>query len=249
MGFDLENKNPSAKKLLGFDVIRSSFFSTNTHFFGVVSDISFPLLILICVLAPLRIWFAKTFGLEHFNFIVFEFFAVVFLWTVVFFMISCSLFNRTCEESKALKLLSFAQEKVGLYLWEGLKAFAIIMAGLICFIIPGLIKAVHYIFVGFVVFFDPDYEAGKLSALKRSKELSKGLSWWIFSLVVLIQFPFYVCTTAVKQPILQIDSLWVASPVFVLQTYAEMLIYIFLYSILYFMYVIQQKNYIETKNK
>ena len=108
MGFDLENEKSPPKKLLGFDVVRSSLFSTNKHFLGLVADISFPLLIVICVLAPLRIWFAKTFGLEHFNFIAFEFFAVVFLWTVVFFMISCSLFNRTCEESKALKLLSFS---------------------------------------------------------------------------------------------------------------------------------------------
>jgi len=90
------------------------------------------------------------------------------------------LFNRTHPDSRSLKLWAFIKDVSWPYIGERLKAFLIILMGLLVFIIPGLVKKIHYIFVGFVVFFNRDYKEGKISVLKYSKQLTKGLRLWIF---------------------------------------------------------------------
>lgn len=57
-------------------------------------------------------------------------------------------------------------------------------------IIPGIVKFVQYLFVPFVVVFDPSYQKGEVDALKRSQQLARGsfirlfLLFLVFTLVV-----------------------------------------------------------------
>jgi hypothetical protein len=58
---------------------------------------------------------------------------------------------------------------------ENLKALGLTLIWSLAFVIPGIIKYLQYQFVSFVVLVDPDYEDGKVDALQRSKELTKGI--------------------------------------------------------------------------
>ena len=107
------------------------------------------------------------------------------------------LFNRTHPPERALKFWTFTKEISWPWAWEGLKASGIILLGICVFLVPGIIKSVHYTFFSFIVFFDQDYKAGKVSCLKRSKELSKGIGWWIFGLGIVFAVFDSECTGCV----------------------------------------------------
>ncbi len=76
---------------------------------------------------------------------------------------------------------------------EGVRAISAILFRVPLLLIPGLIEFVRLIFVPHVVLLDHDYEAGRVDALARSRELTRG-RWWllIFSAILLVGFNTYI---------------------------------------------------------
>jgi len=70
-------------------------------------------------------------------------------------------------------------------------AFIIVAVGLFLFIVPGIILAVRYIFVGAVISVEA---SGGQSVFKRSKEISSGHGWTIFSAMILCWGLFMLIT-------------------------------------------------------
>lgn len=234
---------PIENSLSPFQVVKSAFLNTNKHFIGLVSDISFILLLFICMFVPLWVWYTKTFGVNSPIILVFEMMMNSSLFVVILFMLSLCLFNRINSSSRKLTLWGFTKEVSWPWLVEGVKATVIISLATFCFIIPGIIKYIHYAFFSFVVFFNKDYKEGKISALKHSKELSKGLSWWILGIYVVA--PFVVSNIGSffsKIVFSQVHSVWFLYLFLVLSVYIICLAFAYLYSILCFMYVIKDQK-------
>lgn len=64
---------------------------------------------------------------------------------------------------------------VWIYINESVRVLTRVLLWLLAFIIPAFFVYLRYVFVPYVVFFDPDYREGKVDALKRAAELTKGL--------------------------------------------------------------------------
>ena len=152
---------PIESPLSPFQVVKSAFLNTNKHFIGLVSDISFILLLFICMFVPLWVWYTKTFGVNSPIILVFEVMMNSSLFVVILFMLSLCLFNRINSSSRRLTLWGFTKEVSWPWLVEGVKATVIISLATFCLIIPGIIKSIHYAFFSFVVFFNKDYKEGK----------------------------------------------------------------------------------------
>ena len=243
MSFDSKSSKPAENKTIpGWKIVQNACLSTNKYFFKLIGDISFVLILSVCVFVANWLWYIKLFGVDHIIVKVFSIFMYLSLSVVVLFMISLCLFNRTHPEEQKLKFWAFTKEITYPWLWEGLKASGIIFLGFILFIIPGLIKNVQYMFFSFVVFFDPDYKAKKVSALKRSKELSKGLGWWILGLAVLLPFLIQAVPGFFLKGLLKINSFWILYPVLVVYVYIISLFFTYLFSVLYFMYEYQKSK-------
>jgi len=73
---------------------------------------------------------------------------------------------------------------------ELLRAAAWILFGAVLFLIPGIVFYMFFLFVPYVVIVDPQYQEGKIDALKRSKELVKPHFWYALL--------FFVSATAVE---------------------------------------------------
>ncbi len=227
--------------MTGLKVVKTAYLSTNEYFFKLVSDITFVLILFVCVLVALWLWPLKMFGPEHLITKMFSVYVYLSLCVVILFMIGFYLFNRTHPPERALKFWTFTKEISWPWAWEGLKASGIILLGICVFLVPGIIKSVHYTFFSFIVFFDQDYKAGKVSCLKRSKELSKGIGWWIFGLGIVLPFLIQSAQDVFLTSFLKINSLWILYPVLVLYVYVISLCFTYLCSMLYFMYITQHK--------
>ena len=226
-----------------FQIVKTAFFNTNKHFMDLVSDISFTLLLFICVFVPMWVWYITIFGVEHFIVTFFQLLMNASFTIVILFMLSLSLFNRICSSSHTLTFWKFTKEVSWPWLVEGIKASGIIFAAFLCFIIPGIIKNIHYTLFSFVVFFNKNYKENKIDALKHSKELSQGLGWWIFGLfVVLPPLISFIPGLIPKIVFEQTDSLWIIYPSLILCLYFTSLLFTYIYSILFFMYVIKDQN-------
>ena len=239
-----ENKATESKETLSSaDIVKVAFADTNQHFKALVLDISFSLLLSICVFTPLWIAYIKIFGMDHLMVRLFEFVMFFSLCVVIMFMASFYLFNRTHPPEQSLKLWRFTTDVTWPWLVEGVKAAIIIMAGIIFFLIPGIIKSIHYTFFSFVVFFDKDYKANKINALKHSRELARGLGWWIFFLFLV---PSNLVTglpgVALDGIYTLTESMWIVAPVLILSAYIISLFYTYLISFSYFIYVIKEKQ-------
>ena len=119
---------------------------------------------------------------------------------------------------------------------EGLKASIIVVLGFVALIIPGIIKTIHYTFFTFVVFFNRSYKEGKISALKHSKNLSKGLGWWLF-LFYVIYYAFHILLTWIKQAAVELSlshSDWMLYGTLSVYSYLLLLVCIYLFIVLYF---------------
>ena len=239
------NSESDNQEFSSWQIVKTAFFNTNQYFIRLVSDISFSLLLFICAFVPLWIWYINTFGIGHWMVMIFQIMMFSSMYILVLFMVSFYLFNIIHPASQSLKFWKFAQEVSWPWLVEGIKASMIIVATSFLFIIPGVIKQIHYIFFSFVVFFNQDYKKGKINALKHSKKLSKGLGWWIFGLfMVLPYFINYISMAVVQKVVLveQTQSVWIMFPILILCVYIVVLTMTYLYSILYFMYVIKDQN-------
>ncbi len=60
---------------------------------------------------------------------------------------------------------------------EGFRMTGQILLWSLLLIIPGIYKQIQYLFVPFVVLFDSEYKSGKVDALNKSAQLSKGIFW------------------------------------------------------------------------
>lgn len=85
-------------------------------------------------------------------------------------------------------IFSFFSQKLELSVLETLRAWAYSFLWGLLLIIPGLIKMSFLYLTVFVVLFSPEYEAGKVDALKESTEISKK-HWYKLNLLVTL---FYV---------------------------------------------------------
>ncbi len=229
--------------LSSFQIVKTAISNTNKHFSGLIRDTSFSLLICICVFIPLWVYYIKIFGNEFYIVQIFELIMCGSLLAVALFTTSLSLFNKTHPNLKKLTFWQFSKEITMPWIVESLKASVIIIAGLCILVIPGIIKHVHYTFFSFVVFFNKNYKDGKIDALKHSKALSKGVGFWLFFLSVLL--PVLVNTipgSCAKSIFNKIDSIWIAYPILIFCLYIVCLFFIYLCSVLYFMYVIKDKN-------
>ncbi|MDE0118820.1 MAG: hypothetical protein OXM55_02285 [Bdellovibrionales bacterium] len=234
-----ENKNLSS-----FQTLNWAFFHTNKHFINLSLDISFTLLLFICLFVPMWVYYINTFGAEHFIVSV-MFTSVMHLSfvVVILFMVGLCLFNRICSSSQVLTFWGFTKEVSWPWLVEGIKASIIIFAGLLCFVIPGIIKQIHYAFFSFVVFFNKNYKEDKIDALKHSKKLSKGVGWWIFGLFIVPPYFIGQIPGSVSQIVFaQTDSLWIIYPTLILSLYVTYLIFTYIYSILFFIYAIKDQS-------
>lgn len=65
---------------------------------------------------------------------------------------------------------------------EILRAWGSILRGLLLFIVPGILRMLRFLFVPYVVLFNPNYWKGKRDALSESEKITQLLSttdWWI----------------------------------------------------------------------
>ena len=233
------------KPLSSFQILKKAILNTNKHFIGLVSDISFILFLSICLFAALWIWYVRLLGVGHPIVSLFQASMGGSLWVVILFMMSLSLFNRiNSSASHSLTLWSFTKEVSWPWLVEGLKATGVIFLGLLCFVIPGIIKSVHYCFFSFVVFFNKNFKENKINSLKYSKEISKGLGWWIFflSIILPLLISSIILTPVSRKIFLQIGSFWMIYFSLILLMYVVSLISTYIYSILFFMYVLKDKD-------
>ncbi len=222
-------------------IMKFAFVHANRYFFSLVSDISFFLIVTICVFTPFWAFYFHEFGSDQSfgAFIIllgFEFSMVGSIQLLIWFMVGFHLFNKTHSDSKPLCFWTFTKEvSWGLFI-EGIKSLVIIIAATFLFIIPGIVKLIHYMFFPFVVFFNQNYKKGEIDALKHSKKLSKGLFWWIFLLCVALNFlPLFL--GPLKNFIFaQVDSPLVFYASMILALYIISLPVIYLFSLLYFMY-------------
>ena len=168
-----------------FKTISNCFSQTNRCFFGLVKNLNFSIFITIALFSPFVIYYRDAFGPEHFLTQINSGVIGVSIQTLVLFMSAIWLYNKTEKPTEPLKLWPFTLKVTWPLIWEGFKALVIICFGFIFFIIPGVIKTVHYAFLPYVIFFNKNYHAGKINALKHSKHLSKGFGWWIVFLFII----------------------------------------------------------------
>ena len=239
------NLNTVSEKttLSSFQILKSAFFNTNKHFINLSLDMSFTLLLFICVFVPMWVYYVNIFGPEHLIVSMFNGVMHISFLIVILFMLSLCLFNRIGPSSQTLTFWGFTKEVSWPWLVEGVKASFIIFAGLLCFIIPGIIKQVHYAFFHFVIFFNKNYKEDKIDALKHSKKISKGLRWWIFVLFIILPSCIgLISGYAPKIVFAQTDSLWIIYPILILCLYVTYLVFTYIYSILFFIYVIKDQS-------
>ncbi len=67
---------------------------------------------------------------------------------------------------------------------EGIRAFSVCLLWLMLLIIPGVVKYVRYFFVPYIVVANPEYQAGRVDALKESDRLVRGISWPLFIIIL-----------------------------------------------------------------
>ncbi len=224
-------------------IVKKAALNTNKHFTELVSYISFSLLLVICLFVPLWVWYIKMLGPENFIVAVFKMTMDFSFSVVIIFMISIFLFNKTHPNSQKLTFWKFTKDVSWPWLVEGLKVSIITIAALFLFIIPGIIKSIHYTFFSFVVFFNQDYKEGKINALKHSKKLSKDLGWWIFLLIFIIPMCIaFISKWAVKLVFQQTNSLWIIYPVLIFCLYITCILLTYSYSVLYFMYTTKEQQ-------
>ena len=223
-------------------LINWSFHQTNRYFLPLCRDISFCLLVTIAVFLPLWLTYIQQLGADHFIVKVFEFLMNASIGLVSIIMVGFYLFNRTHPGEQALQFWSFTKDTTWPLLVEGLKASVIILAGCFLFIIPGVIKQIHFMFVIYVIFFNRLYREGQISALKHSKELTRGLRWWLLlflALHLLLEYPVKVVRAFLER---MAPTGYVQYPVLMAMLYLTALAMVYLCSLLYFVYVARDKD-------
>ncbi len=224
-------------------IVKSACLSAGRHFLGLTRDISFPALLCISAFVPLWVRYIKIFGQSAFILTAYEMFMSGALLIVALFMTSLCLFNKSSDSSQNLSFWKFTKEVSLPWTVEGLKATVIVTAGLFLFIVPGIIKQIHYTFFSFIVFFNKSYKKGNTDCLKHSKALSQGLRLYLLGLCVVL--PLIINSFPGKSAKIifeNTNSLYVVYPLLALCLYIVCLCFIYLSAVLYFIYVIKDKD-------
>ena len=225
-----------------FQIIQQAYWSTNTYFKKLALGISFSLLIVTVAFVPMWVHYIHSFGQNTMIVKMFQIMMVFAICIVVLFMSSLLLFNQT-QAQKTLNFWRFTKDTCYPWTIEGLKATAIILAGLIVFVVPGVIKLVHYVFFHYVVFFNQDYKEGKINCLKHAKNLSYGLGWWILGLfIILPHFIGEIPVQIAKVVFAKTSSLYIIYPSLLISLYVMGLVLAYLFSLMYFMYFLKEKE-------
>ena len=95
------------------------------------------------------------------------------------------------------KPLGFLQRFGNQTLIEQMRSWGKAMNWSLLFIIPGLIQFFRFVFVPFVVCFDPEYQTGTVDALEKSKTLARGKLLPIIGLFLLFAVIFPILLVAV----------------------------------------------------
>ena len=101
--------------------------------------------------------------------------------TIIFFTLPLRLHQLTLNDD-SLSLWKFVQTKALKFIHYMAKTSLYIFLWSLLLVIPGLVKANRYLFVAFVVFFEPDPtddQGKKINPIQRSHELSKNLMWFL----------------------------------------------------------------------
>ena len=225
-------------------VIKEAVSQANRHFLPASCHLSLSLLISIAAFVPFWVKYIRIFGVEHWMTTLVEALILLSLQLLVLFMLSIYLFNKTHPPESTLKLWPFTKKVTWPWCVEGVKASVIVLLGCAAFLLPGIVKAVHYTFVSFVVFFNRSYQEGKVSALKRSRELARGFFWWIVLIVVLFQV-VDIILSKIKTQILDgvlTSPDWVLATILGVYSYLSLLTAIYVYTMLYTIYARRDKD-------
>ena len=139
-------------------IVKSASLSASQHFWKLSQSITFPAMLCISAFVPLWVRYIKIFGPSSFILNAYEMFMCGALLILTLFMTSLYLFNQGySNSSQNLSFWQFTKEVSLPWTLEGLKATVMVIAGLFLFIIPGIVKQIHYTFFSFVVFFNKNY--------------------------------------------------------------------------------------------
>ncbi len=233
-----ETRSDSAK---GWSLIKWAISQTNKYFVDSVLSISFPVILVICIFLPFWVHHIRSFGLDSQLVTFTEWLIMLSLQVLILFHLSMYLFNKTHPASQSLKMWSWTKEITWPWIVEGVKSSLIILLGFLL-IIPGIIKSVHYTFFSFVVFFNRSFKEKKISSLKHSKHLSKGLRWWIFLTHIVYYALYFLIESSCKILLDSSHSDWVLMSILGVYTYLLVLPCIYLVTIWYFVYFFKDKE-------
>ena len=227
-------------------LIKRSFLNTHKYFWQVISDISFPVFLTIAVLVPISGIYIRAFGEKHPIVMLFELVADATIGVLILCLLGFYLHKRVFPKAQLPPTFwAFSKEITLPWTLESLKASFFIMLGFIVFLIPGFLKFVHYIFVSFIVFFNSEYRAGQLQALKHSQELSFGIGWFLFFLMFILPYVLNFLSNVVVNFIFGGMSFSGALYLLVtLKMCIGSLITFYILSVLYFIYVIKDNKHI-----
>ena len=226
-----------------FQVIKSCFRMANKYFFPLVIHTTFSLWIVIFAVIPLWQYYINTFGLKHIIPMIFEIFIYLILPSLELFISAIWLYNTTKKPEKPLKLYPFTLEVAWPCLWEGIKVAVISGLATLLFIIPGFIKTIHYTMVPYVVFFNKNYKAGKVSALKYSKNLSKNFRWWIFFAFMIAPGILSLPISGTLERVHGIANDWLRYPLIFFELYMFGLLSLYFVIALYFLYYFKDEHH------
>ncbi len=228
-------------------LLKRAFYESNKHFVWLLRKISFILILAIAVFVPFQLAYINTFGPEHFIVKAFEFCMHGSLGVLAMIMTGFYMFELTHPEQEKPKFLPFTHATTLPLVIEGFKALIVILAGLFLFIVPGLIKQIHFMFLPYVVCFNRLYHQRKISALKHSQMLSKGLRWHL--LFLFIVFPFFLSlgfnniTSFLTDKTFE-HAWYIKYPLFMFVLYMVSMAMVYLSSLLYLLYAAKDKELI-----
>lgn len=133
------------------------------------------------------------------------------------------------QEHSKESLNQFLKRTFAPFAAESLKAFGHVILGVILFVIPGIVFYVFYTFLPYIVFFNRQYDAGNLSALKESKRLAKARFLALFAQIVL--FGVIAVLLQLGPKILGMPYLGFEFAVFVLSFYFSAFSFMYFYEL------------------
>lgn len=225
-----------------FQVVKSCFSMANKYFFPLAAHTTFSLWIVIFAVIPLWQYYINVFGIGHIIPMIFGGIIYMILPGLELFISAIWLYNVTKKPEKPLQLWPFTSEVAWPCLWESIKVTVITgLAGLL-FIIPGIVKMIHYMMVPYVVFFNKGYKEGKVNALKYSKNLSKNFRWWILFVFIIAPGILGLPISKALEIAHSITNDWLKYPLIFIELYLFGLLLLYFIIAMYFLYYFKDEQ-------